>query len=90
MTSVDEPFAQRLDAFLAARGATRGALLATVGEPFGPPLLVVAAGSILHGFGNQRSDIDVNVVTARELGMTAIHFVDTAQAIADISAALDS
>jgi putative hydrolase of the HAD superfamily len=34
-------------------------------------------------------DIDVNVTTARELGMTGIHFVDTAQAIADISAALD-
>jgi putative hydrolase of the HAD superfamily len=34
-------------------------------------------------------DIDVNVATARELGMAAIHFVDTAQAIADISAALD-
>jgi putative hydrolase of the HAD superfamily len=34
-------------------------------------------------------DIDVNVTTARELGMSAIHFVDTAQAIADISAALD-
>jgi putative hydrolase of the HAD superfamily len=34
-------------------------------------------------------DIDVNVSTARELGMTGIHFVDTAQSIADISAALD-
>jgi putative hydrolase of the HAD superfamily len=34
-------------------------------------------------------DIDVNVTTARELGMTGIHFVDTAQSIADISAALD-
>jgi hypothetical protein len=67
VTSVEEPFAQRLDAFLAARGATRGALLATVGEPFGPPLLVVAAGSILHGFGNQRSDIDVNVVVDRDV-----------------------
>jgi putative hydrolase of the HAD superfamily len=33
-------------------------------------------------------DIDVNVTTARELGMSAIHFVDTAQAIAEIEAAL--
>jgi hypothetical protein len=67
VTAVDESFGERLDAFLAARGATRGALLATVGEPFGPPLLIVAAGSILHGFGNQRSDIDVNVVVDRDV-----------------------
>lgn len=65
MTAADESFAQRLDAFLAARGATRDKLLDTVGEPFGAPLLVVAAGSILHGFGNRRSDIDVNVVVDR-------------------------
>jgi putative hydrolase of the HAD superfamily len=33
-------------------------------------------------------DIDVNVQTARDLGMSAIHFRDTAQAIAEIDAAL--
>jgi putative hydrolase of the HAD superfamily len=33
-------------------------------------------------------DIDVNVETARSLGMTGVHFVDTAQAIAEIDAAL--
>jgi putative hydrolase of the HAD superfamily len=33
-------------------------------------------------------DIDVNVTAARELGMTGIHFVSTAQAIAEIDAAL--
>jgi putative hydrolase of the HAD superfamily len=33
-------------------------------------------------------DIDVNVATARELGMSAIHFRDTEQAIAEIEAAL--
>ena len=35
-------------------------------------------------------DIDVNVTTARELGMAAIHFEDTAQAIAEIERALAS
>jgi putative hydrolase of the HAD superfamily len=35
-------------------------------------------------------DIDVNVTTARELGMSAIHFVDTGQAIAEIEGALGS
>jgi putative hydrolase of the HAD superfamily len=33
-------------------------------------------------------DIDVNVEAARSLGMTAIHFVDTEQAIAEIDAAI--
>jgi putative hydrolase of the HAD superfamily len=33
-------------------------------------------------------DIDVNVTTARELGMAAIHFRDTEQAVAEIEAAL--
>jgi putative hydrolase of the HAD superfamily len=33
-------------------------------------------------------DIDVNVETARSLGMTGVHFVDTEQAIAEIDAAL--
>jgi putative hydrolase of the HAD superfamily len=33
-------------------------------------------------------DIDVNVATARDLGMKAIHFRDTAQAIAEIEAVL--
>jgi putative hydrolase of the HAD superfamily len=34
-------------------------------------------------------DLDVNVEAARALGMTAVHFRDTAQAIAEIEAALD-
>ena len=51
--------ARRLDGFLATRGATRDMLIASVAGPFGQPLLIVATGSILHGFGNQRSDIDV-------------------------------
>ena len=33
-------------------------------------------------------DIDVNVTTARELGMSAIHFRDTGQAVAEIDAVL--
>ena len=34
-------------------------------------------------------DLDVNVEAARALGMTGVHFRDTAQAVADIEAALD-
>jgi putative hydrolase of the HAD superfamily len=33
-------------------------------------------------------DLDVNVTAARELGMTAIHFQDTDQAITEIDRAL--
>jgi epoxide hydrolase-like predicted phosphatase len=33
-------------------------------------------------------DVDVNVAAARELGMAAVHFVDTDQAIRDLDAAL--
>jgi hypothetical protein len=62
-----DALAERLEAFLAGHGATREMLAAAVHEPFGPPLLVVAAGSILHGFGNQRSDIDINIVVERDV-----------------------
>jgi hypothetical protein len=60
--SGDREWGGPLAAFLAARGATREDLLTAVGEPFGRPLLVMATGSILAGFGNGRSDIDINVV----------------------------
>lgn len=59
--------ARRLDGFLATRGATRDMLIASVAGPFGQPLLIVATGSILHGFGNQRSDIDVNVIVEQDV-----------------------
>jgi hypothetical protein len=62
-----EALAERLEAFLAGHGATREMLEAAVHEPFGTPLLVVAAGSVLHGFGNQRSDIDINIVVERDV-----------------------
>lgn len=65
--SADEALAGRLEAFLAARGTTIEMLLATVGEPYGRPLLVVATGSILHGLGNERSDIDINIVVEQEV-----------------------
>jgi hypothetical protein len=62
MRSSDPDFAARLDAFLATRGATRQLVVSAVGEAFGTPLLVVATGSILQGFGNQKSDLDISVI----------------------------
>jgi len=35
-------------------------------------------------------DVDVNIVAARELGMTAVHFRDAEQAIAEVAAALEA
>jgi hypothetical protein len=52
--------------FLASRGATPELLLSEVDQSFGQPLLVVATGSVVHGFGNERSDIDLSVVVDRD------------------------
>jgi hypothetical protein len=64
--------AERLDAFLSARRVPREQLVADVGEPFGRPLLVVATGSIVQGFGNQRSDIDIYAVVERDVSLLPI------------------
>jgi hypothetical protein len=53
---------ERLSDFLALHGEEPEALLSDIDPSFGSPLLVVATGSVLHGFGNERSDLDVNVV----------------------------
>jgi hypothetical protein len=52
----------RLAGFLDARGLTADELLATVETSYGEPLAIVATGSVLSGFGNDRSDLDLNVV----------------------------
>ncbi len=70
--SREQLLSERLDAFLAARGTTRDALVAAIDEPFGPPLVVVAAGSVLHGFGNERSDVDILIVVDREVSRLPI------------------
>ena len=79
----EEVLAERLDSFLTGHGLTRQDLLASLDEPFGRPLLVVATGSVLQGVGNRRSDLDVNVVVEGEVTRLPIAaythrlFVDT-------------
>ena len=58
----DELLNERLDAFLIARRTTREKVVSDVADAFGPPLLVVATGSVLQGFSNPQSDLDLNVV----------------------------
>jgi hypothetical protein len=50
-----------LKAFLNRKDATITDLLAQVDKSFGEPLLVVATGSVLEGFGNEESDVDVSI-----------------------------
>jgi hypothetical protein len=52
---------EHLAAFLAPKGVQVTDLLGQVDASFGEPLLIVAAGSVLEGFGNQESDVDLLV-----------------------------
>ena len=63
---VEEARASRLATFLDRRGMSEASLRAQVEEAYGTPLLVVATGSVLEGFGNERSDVDLSVVVDRE------------------------
>jgi hypothetical protein len=65
--NAQEARAERLEAVLTKYGITKEMLLAAVDGPFGHPLLVIATGSILQGFGNQRSDIDINAIVDYEV-----------------------
>lgn len=58
----DAQMYDHLTGFLARVGVSTDALRAEVGEAFGEPLLVVASGSVLHGFGNAASDVDLHVI----------------------------
>ncbi|MBT0770043.1 hypothetical protein KIH74_13980 [Kineosporia sp. J2-2] len=58
----DRRMHDNLRTFLAGPGVSDEALLAEVSDAFGEPLLVVASGSVLHGFGNAASDVDLHVV----------------------------
>jgi len=72
----EEALDARLDAFLTARGVTRGQLLAQLDEPFGAPLLVAAVGSIMQGVGNRRSDLDLIVIVPKPVArMPAASYV---------------
>lgn len=56
-----------LTKFLARKGRTPEDLLGQVGEAFGSPLLVTAVGSVLEGFGNEESDVDLLAVVDAEV-----------------------
>lgn len=57
---------KRLDLFLEQRGLTRDAVLKEADQGVGAPALAVAAGSVLAGFGNHRSDLDLLVLVEND------------------------
>jgi hypothetical protein len=52
----------RLTSFLDGRGITLENLIGEADQGVGAPVLVVASGSVLAGFGNPTSDIDLHVL----------------------------
>jgi predicted nucleotidyltransferase len=61
----DETRRIRLEQFLAPHGYHAESLLQEVENVFGEPELVSATGSVLSGFGNATSDVDLMVVVPR-------------------------
>ncbi|UQI45704.1 hypothetical protein M1P56_15745 [Streptomyces sp. HU2014] len=57
---------KRLDTFLEQRGVSREAVLKEADQGMGTPALAVAAGSVLAGFGNHRSDLDLLVLVEND------------------------
>ncbi|MFI9202520.1 hypothetical protein [Streptomyces sp. NPDC053048] len=57
---------KRLDVFLEQRGMGRDAVLGETDQGLGTPALAVAAGSVLAGFGNHRSDLDLLVLVEND------------------------
>ncbi|GHE29816.1 hypothetical protein GCM10017673_35720 [Streptosporangium violaceochromogenes] len=62
----DDFMRRQLHEYLARHGANQDDVLAEIDESLGKPVLVVASGSILQGFGNPSSDVDVYAVVDHE------------------------
>lgn len=58
----DDAMRGHLEAFLARNERTVDELMSEIDPSFGTPLLAVASGSVLHGFGNPSSDVDLHLV----------------------------
>jgi hypothetical protein len=56
----------RLDSFLHRRGIGRDAVRREADQGVGSPVLAVAVGSVLAGFGNHRSDLDLFVLVEND------------------------
>jgi hypothetical protein len=68
--AVQDVLRSRFEEHIAPHGLTPEQVLAQVDDVFGEPLLVVATGSVLAGYGRPSSDIDVYVVVPEEVAST--------------------
>ncbi|MFD8982914.1 hypothetical protein [Streptomyces sp. NPDC059564] len=57
---------RRLDAFLKQRGLHRDAVRQEADQGMGSPALAVVGGSVIAGFGNHRSDLDLLVLVEND------------------------
>ncbi|MFL6128324.1 MAG: hypothetical protein ACJ73E_04580 [Mycobacteriales bacterium] len=65
--AVQDVLRSRLEEHIAPHGLTLEQVLGQVDDVFGEPLLVVATGSVLAGYGRSTSDIDLYVVVPEEV-----------------------
>lgn len=70
--AVEDVLRSRLEEHIAPYGLTPEQIRDQVDDVFGEPLLVVATGSVLAGFGRSTSDIDLYVVVPDEVASTPI------------------
>ena len=68
--AVSDVLRSRFEEHITPHGVTPEQVLAQVDDVFGEPLLVVATGSVLAGFGRPSSDVDVYVVVPEEVAST--------------------
>jgi hypothetical protein len=68
--AVQDVLRSRFEEHISPRGLTSEQVLDQVDDVFGEPLLVVATGSVLAGYGRPSSDIDVYVVVPEEVAST--------------------
>ena len=68
--AVQDVLRSRFEEHIALHAVTPEQVLAQVDDVFGEPLLVVATGSVLAGYGRPTSDIDVYVVVPEEVAST--------------------
>jgi hypothetical protein len=68
--AVQDVLRSRFEEHITPHGLTPEQVLAQVDDVFGEPLLVVATGSVLVGYGRPTSDIDVYVVVPEEVAST--------------------
>lgn len=68
--AVQDILRSRFEEHIEPHGVTAEQVLAQVDDVFGEPLLVVATGSVLAGYGRPTSDIDLYVVVPEEVAST--------------------